>query len=256
MTTGGIYENPKYYDIAFSFRDIPQEVDVFEKAIKKYSKIQVTNVVELGCGTSPHLGELLSRGYVYHGIDLSFSMLEFAREKVSKEDLERVHLYKEDMTAFHLPTKIDFCFIMLGSLYVQNRSELYNHFEAVADVLKPGGLYFLDWCINFSPIAEYEDSWVMEKEGVTVETQVKGQYINKVEQLLEEKIKLIASENQSKKTFSETKKKRMIFPQEFLILLDYLDSFEFIGWWNNWDFTQELPGKKTIERPITIIRKK
>jgi len=32
-----LYDNPKYYEIAFSFRDIKAEVDVFEKCFKRFS---------------------------------------------------------------------------------------------------------------------------------------------------------------------------------------------------------------------------
>jgi len=50
-----LYKNPKYYEIAFSFRNIPQEVDFFESAIKKFSKIKVKKVFELASGNSPYL---------------------------------------------------------------------------------------------------------------------------------------------------------------------------------------------------------
>lgn len=49
-----LYANPKYYEIAFSFRDIVKEADVFQKSISMYSKIPVKTVLEIGCGNSPH----------------------------------------------------------------------------------------------------------------------------------------------------------------------------------------------------------
>jgi hypothetical protein len=52
-----VYHNPKYYELAFSFRDIPAEVDVFEALVKQYSRIPVSHVLELGCGPAPHLAE-------------------------------------------------------------------------------------------------------------------------------------------------------------------------------------------------------
>jgi hypothetical protein len=60
-----VYDNPKYYEIAFSFRDIPAEVDVLEECFKWFSKIPVKSVLELGCGNSPHMEELVKRGYQY-----------------------------------------------------------------------------------------------------------------------------------------------------------------------------------------------
>jgi len=62
-----VYGNPKYYDIAFSFRDIPKEVETIEQCIRDYSKIPVINVLEIASGTSPHMDVLVGRGNVYTG---------------------------------------------------------------------------------------------------------------------------------------------------------------------------------------------
>jgi hypothetical protein len=50
-----VYKNPKYYDIAFSFRDIRAEVDTFERCFKRYAAFPVKSILEIGCGHSPHL---------------------------------------------------------------------------------------------------------------------------------------------------------------------------------------------------------
>ena len=63
-----VYHNPRYYELAFSFRDIPAEVDVCEALIKQYSRIPVSQVLELGCGPAPYLEELARRGYTYVGL--------------------------------------------------------------------------------------------------------------------------------------------------------------------------------------------
>ena len=57
-----LYDEPKYYEIAFSFRDIGQEVDVLEASMRQFSGIPVQSVLELGCGNSPHAAELVGRG--------------------------------------------------------------------------------------------------------------------------------------------------------------------------------------------------
>jgi hypothetical protein len=35
-----VYDNPEYYEIAFSFRDIRAEVDVFERCIELFAQRQ------------------------------------------------------------------------------------------------------------------------------------------------------------------------------------------------------------------------
>ena len=77
----GIYQLPEYYEIAFSFRDIPREVDVLEEAARRFAEIPVKTFLEIGCGNSPHMDELTGRGYDFIGIDISDEMLTYSREK-------------------------------------------------------------------------------------------------------------------------------------------------------------------------------
>lgn len=109
-----LYDNPKYYEIAFSFRDIPAEVDVFENGFKRFSRIPVKSVLELGCGNSPHMEEFIRRGYRYNGLDLSKAMLEYSRQKASDIGAE-VNLVHGNMVDFSLETLVDFVYITLGS---------------------------------------------------------------------------------------------------------------------------------------------
>jgi len=74
--TFDLYDYPLYYDVAFSFRDIGKEVDFFEVCIKKFSKVEVRKVLNIGCGPSPYMLELAKRGYIFTGLDLSEAMLD------------------------------------------------------------------------------------------------------------------------------------------------------------------------------------
>src|SRR5215469_15497208 len=76
-----VYQRPQYYEIAFSFRDLPKEVDFFEAAIRKFSQVKVRSVFELGAGTCPYLDEWHQRGYRYFGLDASTEMIEFSRRR-------------------------------------------------------------------------------------------------------------------------------------------------------------------------------
>jgi len=249
-----LYDNPKYYEIAFSFRDIPAEVDVFEKCFKLFSQIPVKSVLELGCGNSPHMEELIKRGYQYTGLDLSKAMLEYSRQKASRIGAE-VNLVHGNVVDFSLETLVDFVYITLGSLYVKNTSELMTHFNSVAAVLKKGGLYLLDWCIRFSPPSGNGETWEIEKEGIRVKTTVKSKVINHVEQTFEETIVLEIYDHGKHHTITGKNVKRAIYPQEFLCLMRSLKDFEFVGWWNNWDLGQPLEQTSEINRPIILVRR-
>jgi hypothetical protein len=58
-----LYEQPKYYEIAFSFINPKEHVDRFERIIKKFSQIKVKKFLDIACGPSLQLREIASRGY-------------------------------------------------------------------------------------------------------------------------------------------------------------------------------------------------
>ncbi|HEV8714306.1 MAG TPA: class I SAM-dependent methyltransferase [Candidatus Binatia bacterium] len=249
-----VYHNPKYYELAFSFRDIPVEVDVFEALIKQSSRIPVSRVLELGCGPAPHLAELTRRGYTYVGLDLSRPMLAYAQQKADTVQASaRFHV--ASMIDFRLDEPVDFAFILLGSLYARNTTELQSHFDAVGRALKHGGLYLLDWCVQFALPAERTESWEMSRENLTVKTTYRVRPINPVEQTVEEIITLEVDDADTQAVLRETVVRREIYPQEFLLLMASRTDFEFVGWWNHWDLTQPLDGTQPINRPIVVVRK-
>lgn len=256
MTT--IYENPKYYEIAFSFRDIEAEVDTFERCFREYAELPVKSILEIGCGNSPHLEELLKRGYVYTGLDISRAMLTYSSKKAAAIDGKATFIHA-DMINFSTSQAFDFAFIALGSLCAQNTEEIFSHFRSVAHALNKGGLYLLDWCIRFAPFSAQDDSWSIEQEKIRVTTHFSEKLINAAEQLVEETISLEVLENGSTLTFSETGISRVIFPQEFLQIIGQTEEFEFVGWWNNWNLEEplgEIKDPKKISRPIALLRKK
>lgn len=259
-----LYDHPIYYDIAFSFRDIATEVDVFEESIRRFSRIPVKRVLEIGCGTSPHMEQLIKRGYEYVGIDISDTMLEYSQRKASTmkamvASVNSVNLVHANMVEFSLEMMVDFAYVMLGSLDVKNTAELVSHFDSVARVLKRGGLYFLDWCIQFDSLSNSRDVWQLERNGIRIKATYSATILNRVEQTFEEVITLVVEDHGQEKTIVEKNIKRAIYPQEFLLFVAGGDDFEFVGWWNNWDFSrplQRIEGIEPINRPIAIIRRR
>jgi len=81
-----LFENyAKHYDKESFTTGTIGECDFIEKEFN-YNKSG--KILDLGCGTGRHSIELSKRGYKVTGVDLSESMLNWAREKASNEKLD------------------------------------------------------------------------------------------------------------------------------------------------------------------------
>jgi SAM-dependent methyltransferase len=251
-----VYDIPKYYEIAFAWRDIKAEVNLFERSFREYSRIPVKELLELGCGNAPHLEQLSERGYDYTGLDMNDRMLDYCRKKATKLN-GNINIVRGNMIDFSLEHQVDFVFIMLGSLFASSTTDLIMHFKSVAQALKKGGLYLLDWCVQFEPPWETVggSSWDMERDGIKVKTTVNWKPINLPRQTFEETIRFDIDDKGKKLTITGKDVHRAIYPQEFLRFIEHSDLFEFVGWWNNWDLDKPLDNATKISRPIILIRR-
>jgi len=250
-----LYENPFYYDIAFSFRDIGKEVDFFEQCIGKFSKIKVKKVLEIGCGPSPYLIELDKRGYSFTGLDKSKEMLEYSLKKAHKAGI-KMKIIHADMRKFTSMEKFDFAFCMLGSIHAESNEDFLSHLISMSNCLKKGSLYLIDACCRFNWLRVGGENWTVMKEGLTVNVTYEENVLNMVEQKTLERITVEVIENGKTKVLQEETTFKVIFPQEFLELVNKNGKFEFLGWYNNFDLNQTLESATKINRPITLLRRK
>ena len=96
----------------------------------------------------------------------------------------------------------------------------------------------------------------MEKDGIVAEVNVKLSNIDPAEQIVREVATLNVEDCGKTLTISSSDLRRMMYPQEFLLMIDAMDEFEFVGWWNDWVLNQPLSQVESeISRPIVLIRR-
>jgi len=248
-----LYQNPKYYELAFSFRNIHSEVNFFEKVIKKFSKITVIKVLELASGNSPYLEEWYKRGYKYFGLDIHPRMLNFARSKAEVNCID-AKFFQGDMNHFSLGRlKIDLVYVLLGSLYTTSNNEFLKHLDCVSRVLRKGGLYILDGVIWFNFFNYNKQRWNIYKNGIKITTTYRTKITDPILQTFQENLTLDINEHGLKKQLHSNTIRKFFFPQEFLSLIKCHGKFEFIGWFNNFDINKPVTSKG---RQIVILRKR
>jgi SAM-dependent methyltransferase len=252
-----LYDHPQYYEVAFSFRDIEAETDFMTTCLKRFSQIPVRRILEIGCGHAPHAGALTERGFGYVGLDINRSMIDYAE---SKWALLRPppQFVIGDMVDFECPEPVDFTFVMLGSLYLQSAEEMASHFDCVSRALQPGGLYFLDWCVQFSdPMVPRNSSEVVrQQDGIKIGSRFDIRLVDPARQLYEETWTVHVDDHGQQRQIRTVELNRAIYPQEFLLFVENHTRFEFVGWWHDWDLDRpiEKPGEPT--RPLVLLRRK
>ena len=251
-----IYDYPQYYEVAFSFRDIPKEVAFMRRCIERYSRIEVHRVFEVACGFAPHAEELIANGYTYCGLDNNRNMLDYAVAKW-RHLHPRPEFLEGDMISFDTSRDMDFAFVMLGSLYLNGQDEMTSHFDSMARCLKRGGLYFLDWCVQFEDPLKYADNNAVtyKRDGISVESKFNIRLLDPSEQMYEEVWTLDVNDRGRRRQLQMVERNRAINPNEFLAFLRNRSDFEFVGWWKDWDLDQPITETSAVTRPVALLRR-
>lgn len=251
-----LYDYPKYYEAAFSFRDYLAEVDFIEAISDRFLSPPMRSVLEIGCGHAPHAGEFISRDINYLGMDINPRMLEYARTKWIHLT-EQFELFEADMVKFVSPAKVDLAFVMLGSLYLNNLDEMTSHFKSMATAIRPGGLYFLDWCVQLTdPLVRYRNSEVHQiVDGIKISSRFDIRLLDPIEQTYEEKWTVLIDDHGTTRRFQMIKKNRAIFPQEFALFIKHQTEFELIGIWADWQLESSPPVDPNEGRPFALLRR-
>lgn len=249
------YDQPLYYEIAFSFFDLEEQIDLFERYIDEYSEIDVEKVLDIACGSSLQLRELAKRGYDCTGFDLSQEMLNYLQEKADKEGID-IETVKADMIDFELGEKVDLAFMLMGTIgLIQSNEDLLTHLDSVADTLRNGGLYLienlkLDW--NSDDLFS-SGEWVEKRDDIEVKTTYSLELKDALEQKVLEKLTLEVDDHGEKKTIEDERIEKIIFPQEFVYLIECNGKFEFIGWFERYEIE---PLEEAKNDNLIVLRKK
>ena len=135
------------YDSLYSNKDYESECDFLENIFRQFGQENVSNILDLGCGTGGHAIPLAQRGYKVLGIDRSARMLDIARQKVEDVQLsEKIQFEAANIQHLKLKKTFDIVICMFAVLSYQiSNTELFSTIKAVRRHLKPDGLFICDF---------------------------------------------------------------------------------------------------------------
>jgi SAM-dependent methyltransferase len=246
-----VYDAAAYYDLAFGYRDFDREVEFMCEALHRFSRRQPRRVLELACGSAPHLAAWHARRCEYVGMDVSRQMLRAARARGLPATLVRA-----DMRRFAPgDLRIDVAYVMLGSLYLQSNEEFLRHLDGLQEALRPGGLYVLDGVAWFHALDDGAQSWTMRRGGVVVRTQFHAELVNGMAQTYAQVVRLDVRDRGRRFTLESRPVTKLFFPQELELLVRHHGGFEVKGWYYNFDLGRPVRPARRQGREVLVLRR-
>jgi len=231
MTATGQYSAPRYYEIAFDMNR-KQEVDFLVHCFRRYARGRVRTVLDIACGTGPHLVRLGERGYRMAGLDLSPENVEYLRERAAQAGLD-VALQVGDMTRFRLPRQVDAAICMQDSQgHLLTNEAILAHLRCVRRAIRTGGLYIFDryMCSSWTEPAR-RWSWTRRRGTTTVRATFEAlRDVNPVTQVFTEHMELEVQDNGAHRVYRQDHRSRMVFPQELRSLVQLAGGLELVEW--------------------------
>jgi SAM-dependent methyltransferase len=230
-TVSGQYSAPRYYEIAFDMNR-KQEVDFLVHCFRRYARGPVRTVLDIACGTGPHLIRLARRGYRMSGLDLSHENIAFLRERAASRELD-VTLHVADMTGFRLPRRVDAAICMQDSQgHLLTNEAIVAHLRSVARAVRRGGLYVFDryMCSSWTDPAR-RWSWTRRRGAATVRATFEAlKDLDPVTQIFYDDMELETQERGRRHVYRQRHASRMVFPQELRSLVALAGGFVLVEW--------------------------
>ncbi len=147
-------ELAKYYDAMRTYRDYTKEARFADSLIQKFCP-GTERVLDLCCGTGGHAMKMTEMGYQVTGIDLSKDMLAVACKKAEKLGLS-INFKYGDVNNVKVKEKFRAAYCLgYTLLYMTDHRKAMDFFDAVKNVLEPGGIFILDFINGWSIIKEW-----------------------------------------------------------------------------------------------------
>jgi len=247
--SGSIYDHPNLYDVLFS--DLNRSEIKFLVAISErfFGKNENISFFEPACGSGRLLYHLAKLGKDATGLDLNPLAVAFCNRRLRRHGF-RESAIVGNMVSFSLADlgrrkKFDIAFNFVSSfLHLTSEKEARQHLHAIADVLKPKGIYLLG--IHLKPEGKRlcsQERWNMRRGSLSVKSCLKSLSVD-----MNKRIEMIEF-----RVDAETPKKRYRVVDRFPFYLYSAAQFsDLLSSVNRFDILETYSFDYDISRPIKI----
>lgn len=135
------FNSPYYHQLYFN-RDEKEAAAFIDKLITHLHPPPSAAMLDVACGKGRHSIHLAQKGFDVTGIDLSKDSIKEALQ----HEANNLHFYLHDMRLPFMINYFDYAFNFFTSFgYFKTRREHDNAIRTIAQSLKPGGTFVLDY---------------------------------------------------------------------------------------------------------------
>jgi len=256
----GFYSFAKYYDIAFDFKDVPQECSFLKEVYTKHTNLSLDSFIEFGAGPALHCMEMAKTLSKVRAVDLSEEMTAYAETKAKASGV-KVECECADMINYTSTERYDLATLLMDSTsYLLTNADVIAHLKSVAKILNPQGLYILEMS---HPQSVFEmakvtvNDWEMEKDGVKVKIQwgAEEDKFDPIKQQTEVSVRLEYEDGDNRGVIKDSSPQRCFTATEFAALVMASGTFEIVEWYGGLNSSIPFNNDKKSWRMVPVLRK-
>jgi len=254
------YGRPEYYDIAFDFRDVPEECDFIEAVYSGINGRKLSSIIELCAGPAYHTIEFGLRDKEAAALDLSPEMVEYGRLKAEKAGAQ-ISYFPGNMTDFRVEHKYDMAILLMDSVsYLLDNEEVYKNLKCVSEALEENGLYLIEISHPRDFLGKEKapnPKWKMKRELKEVEIQWgdEDDPFDPITQISQTLVKIKYSDGLNRGEIEDRAAQRCFTVNEFKALVDASGRFEIVDFYGSMKKNVPFDNSKEAWRMVPILKK-
>jgi SAM-dependent methyltransferase len=253
----GIYDDPRAYELACAFRDVPAEVDALLRWAARHRPADppVRTVLELAAGPAEHAREFARRDIAATALDLNPAMCAYAAERGAGLPLRVV---RGDMSDFQLGHRFDLIITMLDSTaHLMTLDAFVAHLDRVAAHLAGDGVYVLEMshpADRLTERARSSSAWRVARDGERADVRwgEPDDVLDPITQIVEDHVTIAVTANETTRVVRGVVPYRFWTATELTAAIRLSGSLEVAARYG--DFADIGVGDPAAWRLITVLR--